>query len=170
MKARKARLGDASAIHALIASYAAQGILLPRTEKNVREHISKFFVLEEKRQLVGCVSLENYGPDLAEIRSLAVNQEIRGRGLGGKLVEFVLAEARRKNIARVFAVTHAPTFFLRHGFSASSRRDIPEKIERDCCTCVKARRCRLTAAIAIVIPERVALPILDNTASPTFAQ
>lgn len=169
MKARKARLSDASAIHALIASYAAQGILLPRAEENVREHITKFFVLEEKRQVAGCVSLENYGPDLAEIRSLAVNQEIRGRGLGGLLVEFVLAEARRKKIARVFAVTHAPAFFLQHGFAASSRRDIPEKIERDCCTCAKARNCRLIAVIATVLPERVALPILDGFASPSLA-
>ena len=169
MKARKARLSDASAIHALIASYAAQGVLLPRTEENIREQISKFFVLEERRQLTGCVSLENYGADLAEIRSLAVNQEIRGRGLGGRLVEFVLAEARRKKIARVFAVTHAPTFFLRHGFAASSRRDIPEKIERDCRTCPKARSCRLIAVTAAVIPERVALPILDSLASPSLA-
>lgn len=169
MKARKARLNDASAIHALIASYAVQGILLPRTEENVREQISKFFVLEEQRQLAGCVSLENYGPDLAEIRSLAVNQTIRGQGLGGRLVEFVLAEAQRKKIPRVFAVTHAPAFFLRHGFTASSRRDIPEKIARDCCICPKARSCRLTAVIATVIPERLALPILDGVASPSLA-
>lgn len=169
MKARKARLSDVLAIHALIASYGAQGILLPRTEENVREQISKFFVLEEQRQLVGCVSLENYGPDLAEIRSLAVNQEIRGRGLGGRLVEFILAEARRKKIARVFAVTHAPAFFLRHGFAASSWRDIPEKIERDCYACPKARSCGLTAVIANVIPERLALPILESVASPSLA-
>jgi len=169
VRARKARLSDVAAIHALIASYAAQGILLPRTEENVREQISNFFILEEKRQLVACVSLENYGSDLAEIRSLAVSQEIRGQGLGGRLVEFVLAEARRKRIARVFAVTHAPAFFLRQGFSASSRRDIPEKVERDCCTCPKARSCRLTAVIATVIPERVTLPILDGIASQSLA-
>ena len=166
MKARKARLSDTSAIYALIASYAAQGILLPRTQENIREQISKFFVLEEQYQLVGCVSLENYGTNLAEIRSLAVNQEVRGRGLGGKLVEFALGEARRKNVARVFAVTDAPAFFLRHGFAASSRRDIPEKIERDCCICPKARSCRLTAVIATVVPERVALPVLDGVANP----
>lgn len=170
MRARKARLGDASAIHALIASYAAQGVLLPRTEENVREQISNFFVLEERRQLMGCVSLENYGPELAEIRSLAINRRIHGRGLGGKLVEFVLAEARKKNVARVFAVTHAPTFFLRHGFVASPRRNIPEKIARDCCTCPKARSCRLTVVIAIVIPERIALPILNGVISAPFVQ
>ncbi len=169
MRARKARLSDAAAIHALIASYAAEGILLPRTEENVREQVSKFLVLEEECKIAGCVSLENYGADLAEIRSLAVNPEIRGRGLGGRLVEFALTEARRKKIARVFAVTHTPEFFVRHGFAASSRRALPEKIERDCCTCPKAKRCKLIAVIATVLPEEIMLPILDGVASTSLA-
>lgn len=169
MRARKARLSDATAIHALIASYAAEGILLPRTEENVREHFSTFLVLEEKGKIAGCVSLENYGADLAEIRSLAVSPEIRGRGLGGRLVNFALAEARREKIARVFAVTHAPEFFVRHGFAASSRHALPEKIERDCSTCPKARHCKLIAVIATVLPEEVMLPILDGMASPSLA-
>jgi N-acetylglutamate synthase-like GNAT family acetyltransferase len=143
--------------------------LLPRTEDNVRAHLSTFLVLEEKSKIIGCVSLENYGTDLAEIRSLAVARDIRGRGLGGQLVELALAEARRRKIARVFAVTHAPEFFVRQGFAASSRRALPEKIERDCRGCPKARRCALTAVIATVIPERVALQILDGAATPSLA-
>jgi N-acetylglutamate synthase-like GNAT family acetyltransferase len=162
MRTRRARPSDAPAIHALIAHYAAQGILLPRAEENIREQIAHFLVLLENRQLVGCVSLESYGPDFAEIRSLAVAPEIRGLGLGSRLVEFALAEVRRRRIARVFAVTHAPEFFLRHGFALSHRREIPEKIARDCSSCPKARRCRLAAVIAIVAPERITLPILDE--------
>lgn len=169
MRARRARCSDAEAIHALIADYAAEGILLPRTLENVREHVSSFLVVEEKRQIAGCVCLESYGAGLAEIRSLAVRREIRGKGLGGKLVAFALSEARKKRIARVFAVTHAPKFFIQHGFTPSSRRAIPEKIERDCCACPKANGCRLTAVIATVIPEAVALSVLDGVASPSLA-
>ena len=169
MRARRARPADAAAIHGLIACYAAEGILLPRTEENVREHLATFLVLEDRSKITGCVSLENYGADLAEIRSLAVSPGIQGHGLGGRLVEFALAEAQRKKIARVFAVTHAPGFFVRHGFAASTRRAVPEKIERDCRTCPKARNCRLTAVIATVIPERIALPILDGVASASPA-
>jgi N-acetylglutamate synthase-like GNAT family acetyltransferase len=165
LRTRRARPGDAAAIYTLIAYYAAQGILLARSEENIREHIAQFLVVEDKRRIAGCVALESYGANLAEIRSLAVNFEIRGQGLGGKLVQFALAEARLRNIARVFAVTHAPDFFVRYGFAASSRRALPEKIERDCRTCPKARRCRLTAVIATVVAERVSLPILDELAS-----
>jgi N-acetylglutamate synthase-like GNAT family acetyltransferase len=161
-------VADAAAIHELIASYTSEGILLPRTEENVREHVSTFLVLEERAKIIGCVSLENYGTDLAEIRSLAVSPEIRGLGLGGRLVEFALEEARRKKIARVFAVTHAPGFFMHHGFAASSRSAVPEKIERDCRTCPKVRHCHLMTVIATVIAERVALPVLDGVATPSL--
>lgn len=169
MRARRARLADATAIHALITHYAAQGILLPRTEENVREHATLFLVLEEKGHIAGCVSLETYGSDLAEVRSLAVSPEIRGRGLGARLVQFALAEARRRKIARVFAVTHAPDFFVRQGFATSSRRALPEKIARDCSGCPKANGCRLVAVIATVTPQRVALPILNDIATPSPA-
>jgi N-acetylglutamate synthase-like GNAT family acetyltransferase len=169
MRARRARLADAAAIHALIAHYAARGILLPRTEENVRERAALFLVLEEKGNIAGCVSLETYGSDLAEVRSLAVSPEIRGRGLGARLVQFALAEARRRKIARVFAVTHAPDFFVRQGFTTSSRRALLEKIARDCSGCPKANGCRLVAVIATVTPQRVALPILNDIATSSPA-
>ena len=169
MRARRARPADAAAIHALIAHYAAEGVLLPRTEENVREHARGFLVLEEKGRIAGCVSLENYGTELAEIRSLAVNPEIRGRGLGARLVQYALSEARRRKIARVFAVTHAPEFFTRQGFDTASRRALPEKIERDCSVCPKAHRCKLIAVTATVISERVTLPILNDIATSSPA-
>jgi N-acetylglutamate synthase-like GNAT family acetyltransferase len=168
MRTRKARPGDAPAIHALIARYAAQGLLLPRSEADVRARISCFRVMIEQDRVAGCVALESYGAELAEIRSLALDPEIRGRGLGSHLVQAALAEARRRRIARVFAVTHAPEFFARLGFATRSRQTLPEKIERDCTTCPHARTCTLVAVVAAVCPERVALPVLA-AANPAAA-
>ena len=167
MKQRKAKLVDVPAICRLIEHYAAQGLLLPRSEENVREHLPHFLVLEEGGRLLGCVALEPYGADLAEVRSLAVDPETRGRGLGARLLRHALAVARRRRIARVFAVTHAPEFFGRQGFVTSTRFALPEKIARDCRTCLKAAHCELVAVIATVCPERAALPIL--TAKPATA-
>jgi len=166
MKARKARTADAGAIFQLIAGYAAEGLLLPRAEDEICRNISRFLVFEEKSRIVSCVSLENYGPDLAEIRSLAVAAELRGRGVGARLLQYALTEARHRRIARVFAVTHAPEFFLRRGFAAGSRLSLNEKIERDCKSCPKRRTCRLVAVIATVIPERVTLPVLSDSPEP----
>ena len=163
MKARKARSSDAEAIYRLISHYTAEGLLLPRTEEEIRRNISHFLVCEEKRLIVGCVALESYTADLAEIRSLAVDPELRGCGLGTQLIGVALDEARSRGIARVFAVTHAPEFFVRHGFAAGSRRSLTEKIERDCRTCPKQRSCKLVAVVATVIPERVMFPVLSET-------
>ena len=168
MKTRCARIKDAGAIHQLVARYAEKGLLLPRAEVEIRRNISHFLVLEEKRQIVGCLSLESYGTDLAEIRSVAISPERRGEGLGANLVEFALLEARRRGIARVFAVTHAPQFFEQQGFVAASRHSLTEKIERDCRTCPKQRSCKLVAVVATVIPERVMFPVLSE-ASPVPA-
>lgn len=168
MKARIARPADTGAIQALIAHYAAQGLLLPRTEENVREHLGQFIVLEEEGRIIGCVALESYGPDLAEVRSLAVDPGVRGQGLGPRLLRYALTMARRRKIARVFAVTHAPDFFRRQGFVPSGTRwAVPEKIERDCQTCPKAAHCQLVAVIATVVPERVALPVLAEAKPAT---
>jgi N-acetylglutamate synthase-like GNAT family acetyltransferase len=169
MKARRAIISDAPAIYALIAHFAELGVLLPRTEEEIRRNIGHFLVQRMKGCVVSCVALECYGPDLAEIRSLAVAPGIHGRGMGARLLEFALAEARRREIARVFAVTHAPDFFLHRGFAAVSRQSLTEKIARDCRACPKRRSCKLVAVVATVAPERTTLPILSDSATPVSA-
>jgi amino-acid N-acetyltransferase len=168
MRARTARIGDAAAVHRVIAHYAGEGLLLPRTEGEIREHISRFLVLVEKHsgeeKVLGCVALEPYGPDLSEIRSLAVAPDARGQGrnVGDRLMKAVLDTARRRKIARLFAVTHRPKFFSRYGFTPGPRQMVPEKIERDCVTCPKEHNCTLVATVAVVCPERDLLPVLSG--------
>lgn len=163
--ARRARVADADAVHSLIACYAEQGLLLPRTREDVRANIDHFLVLSHGECVVGCVALEPYGAELAEIRSLAVAAEHAGGGRGARLVRFALAVARRRRIAHVFAVTHAPEFFERLGFARVERQSIQEKVKRDCLTCPKQKACRLIALSFAVQPGRMALPILDAPAA-----
>ena len=174
MRSRWARAADATAVHRLVSYYADRGLLLPRTEEEIRAHIGHFIVLIEGEELAGCVALESYGADLAEIRSLAVVPERRGQGLGAVLLRAALDTARRRKIARVFAVTHAPEIFGRQGFQATTRFALPEKLERDCRTCPKQRTCSLVAVIATVCParpeqgqgKRELLPVLSPAAKP----
>jgi len=169
MRTRRAKNSDVAAIHALVAHYAAQGLLLPREAEEIRANIGHFIVQEDAHRVVSCLSLESYGADLAEIRSIAVDPENRGQGLGARLIEFALNEARRRGIARVFAVTHAPAFFERQGFTAAARQSLTEKIDRDCRSCSQQRTCKLVAVIATVIPERAVLSILSASAAPVPA-
>lgn len=168
MRARTAKIADAAQVHRVIAHYAGEGLLLPRTEAEIREHISHFLVLVEKRsgddKVLGCVALEPYGPDLSEIRSLAVAPEARGQGrnVGDRLMKAAMDTARRRKIARLFAVTHRPDFFSRYGFKAGPREAVPEKVERDCITCPKRAKCTLVATVAVVLPERNVFPVLNG--------
>jgi amino-acid N-acetyltransferase len=170
VRARAARAGDTAAVHRLIAHYAGEGLLLPRTETEIREHIGRFLVLTEKHngeeRLLGCVALEPYGADLAEIRSLAVAPDARGQGhgVGDRLMKAIMDAARRRKIARVFAVTHRPEFFSRYGFVSGPRQSVPEKIAHDCAACPKEHRCNLMATVAVVCPDRDILPVLDGAA------
>jgi N-acetylglutamate synthase-like GNAT family acetyltransferase len=169
MRTRRARTSDAPAISWLITHYSEQGLLLARTDEEIRRNIGHFLVQANSHRVVGCLSLEKYGTDLAEIRSVAVNPETRGCGIGANLIAFALEEARQRGIARVFAVTHAPQFFERQGFVASPRKVLTEKIDRDCCICAKRRSCKLVAVIATVLPERIMMPILGDSATPISA-
>ena len=169
MRARTARISDAAAVHRVVAHYAGEGLLLPRTEAEIRERIGRFLVLVEKRgkeeKVLGCVALEPYGADLAEIRSLAVAPDVRGQGrnVGDRLMKAAMDTARRRKIARLFAVTHRPDFFARYGFRPGPRQAVPEKIARDCVGCPKERKCTLVATVAVVSPECELLPVLSGS-------
>ena len=175
MRARTARIGDAAAVHRIIAHYAGEGLLLPRTEAEIREHVGRFLVLVEKRdgqeRVLGCVALEPYGSDLAEVRSLAVAPDAHGHGrhVGDRLMKAAMDTARRRRIARLFAVTHRPEFFSRYGFTPGPRHVVPEKVERDCNTCPKERKCKLVATVAVVLPERELLPVLNGASNALSA-
>jgi amino-acid N-acetyltransferase len=164
-------MSDAAAVHRVIAHYAGEGLLIPRAESEIREHIERFLVLVEKHgkeeKVLGCVALEPYGADLAEVRSLAVAPDARGEGrnAGDCLMKAAMDTARRRKIARLFAVTHRPEFFSRYGFIPGPRQIVPEKIDRDCVACPKERTCNLIATVAVICPERDLLPVLRGAES-----
>jgi RNA 3'-terminal phosphate cyclase (ATP) len=144
---RKARAEDVPAIQELVAHFAARGELLPRTLNELYQHLRDFFVCEVGGEIVGISALSLYWEDLAEIRSLAVREGRGGKGLGAALVNACLEEAARLGIRRVFALTYRPGFFERLGFRAIEKRELPQKIWKDCIKCAKFACCDEVALI-----------------------
>ena len=73
---RRATRADAPAIVALIDLYVESGTLLPRSVDFVAERAHDFVVAVEGGRITGCVHLDEYAPSLAEVRSLAVYDQL----------------------------------------------------------------------------------------------
>lgn len=143
---RKAGLRNAKAIHKLIGYYSKRNILLPRPLSDICERIRDFWIYDDAG-ITGCVSLRIYADDLAEIRSLAVDNVKRNRGIGGELLSACLDEAKRLGIKKVFALTLAPAFFRKYGFKEIEKSRLPQKIWMDCAVCSKFAKCDEAAYI-----------------------
>ena len=120
---RPAQARDAAAISALIGLYVADGTLLPRTPEFIAERAIDFLVAVADGRVVGCVHLDEYSPSLVEVRSLAVDPEHQGRGIGIALVKAGEDLARIRDYATVFAVSSNDEFFRERGYAL---RHIPE--------------------------------------------
>lgn len=138
---RKAILQDARQIHRLLLNYAKDGLVLSRSLMEIFEAIRDFYVFVEGDRVVGAAALNICWEDLAEVRSLVVDESFAGRGIGKHLVEACLSEARNLGIGRVFALTYQQAFFEKLGFSVIEKSELPQKIWGDCIKCAKFPEC-----------------------------
>lgn len=138
---RKATMRDIPALLDLINSYAAQGIMLPRTEFEISENIRDFCVAYSGPRLVGCGALHFYTPTSGEIRSLAVAPDQRRHGVGIFLTRWLEKEAINNDLHQIFAFTYVSDFFRRLGFHEVDRGLLPLKVWKDCLSCRKFQCC-----------------------------
>jgi amino-acid N-acetyltransferase len=138
---RKAKLKDAKEIQHLIKLYSTRGEILPRSLSELYDHLRDFFVYIRGRKVVGICALHICWDDLAEIRTLAVQEEDRRRGVGAKLVRACLDESKELGVKKVFALTYRADFFEKQGFQIVDKSVLPHKIWSDCLKCVKFPDC-----------------------------
>ncbi|MFI9552432.1 amino-acid N-acetyltransferase [Nonomuraea endophytica] len=114
---RRARTPDVRTIRRLVDTYAGAGPrLLEKATVTLYEHVQEFWVAERGGQVVGCGALHVLWEDLAEIRTVAVDPDTRGLGVGGQIVTALIGTARELGLRRVFCLTFAVDFFAAHGF------------------------------------------------------
>jgi amino-acid N-acetyltransferase len=117
---RPALPADVRTIRSLVEPYAAQRILLAKEMVAYYEAVQEFVVADVGEpgapQVVGCGALHVMWDDLAEIRTLAVDEAWLGQGVGHRLVVELLDRARALGLRRVFCLTFEVDFFRAHGF------------------------------------------------------
>src|SRR3569832_1407097 len=85
---RPATVNDVGRIAEVINSHAELGKMLFKSYAQLYEGLRDFAVYEEDGRILGCVALTIIWADLAEVRSLAVDETARGRGIGKRLVQW----------------------------------------------------------------------------------
>ncbi len=182
---RSAAIHDVPRIQEIINSHAEMGKMLFKSAAQLYESLRDFAVYEIGGELtdgrlspgrvVGCTALSIIWADLAEVRSLAVDEEFRGRGIGRRLVEWAADEARRLHIRRLMSLTYEQAFFEKLGFEAVSKDSLPLKVWSDCVRCPKRDGCDEVAMVRVLhdvpvitmqqappTPRGVSIPVLNE--------
>jgi len=138
---RKATTVDVKPVHKMIAAAAAEDLMLPRSLSDLYEKLRDFHVCTNAEQVLGCCALHIVWENIAEIRSLAVEPEAQGAGIGKHLIDKCIAECAALNVNRVIVLTYIPAYFAKMGFVEVSKEMLPHKIWSECVKCPKFPDC-----------------------------
>jgi N-acetylglutamate synthase-like GNAT family acetyltransferase len=103
-------------------------------------------------RMVGTISLDTYG-GLPVVGRIAVSQGYRGSGLGGRLLDALEGEARRRGLTELWATARAPGFFVAMGYSVVAEGRERDLLLSECLTCGQyATECQPQAVRRMFVP------------------
>jgi amino-acid N-acetyltransferase len=156
---REATAADAAAIHQLITRNLQTGHLLPRSLADITARAPRFaVVVNGEAGILACGELAPLNVSVAEVRSLVVREDARGKGLGHTVVDQLRRRARAGRYRTLCAFTHDPRFFVRFGFSIVPHTWLPEKVAADCWNCPLFQKCGQYA----VVDTRLGRPVTPS--------
>ncbi len=133
---------DIASIAALVNGFAAENLMLPRTEESILQSLPDWLVaVADRSQLLGCGSLVALTEELVEIRSLAVAGQGQGKGIGRQIVQELVRIATARGYAQICALTLQEAFFEKLGFEVVDRWSISPKLWQECIYCPKFHHC-----------------------------
>jgi amino-acid N-acetyltransferase len=98
-------------------------------EAGFAAHIGSAVVAKDGGRVVGSAAVEMYGA-CALLRSVAVDESLRGQGVGRRLTEAALDLAQRRGTRIVYLLTEtAPAFFARFGFVPTARQAVDPAVQ-----------------------------------------
>lgn len=126
---REAKINDIGAILRLIEPLEADGTLVRRGRDLLEREVSRFFVLEHDRMVIGCAALYPFSEERAgELACLVIHPDFRGRDAGELLLESIEHKARRQKLKKLFVLTtRAEHWFVEHGFTETDVSELPER-------------------------------------------
>lgn len=117
--------------------------LLARPIGDIVQNIDRFLVAQAGNKICGTVSWQilpeigaPHNPSV-EIKSLAVDSDFRGTGIGKALVESAITQIRQLHPVQIIALTFAPGFFEKLGFRQVAKESLMHKIYAGCVNCTR---------------------------------
>ena len=114
---RAAKTGDVKKIRKIVDAYTDERRLLFKATVTLFEAVQEFVVAELDGEVVGCGALHVLWEDLAEVRTVAVLEEMHGKGIGNQIMIKILENAKDIGVKKVFCLTFETKFFGSHGFN-----------------------------------------------------
>jgi amino-acid N-acetyltransferase len=162
---RSARVGDVPGIYEQIRVFADRQLMIRRSMAELYESIREFLVaVDADNRVVGCVALHVFWENLAEVRCMAVAEQVQGLGVGRRLMEACWESARELEVKSVFALTNAVGFFERCGYHQIDKSELPQSIWNECVRCPAFPVCTEVALIRSFEPDSV-----TAASTPTLA-
>jgi amino-acid N-acetyltransferase len=144
-RVEKAKITDVPEIHRLVNYFAAKDEMLARPLSEIYENIRDFFVIRQNGKLAACAALHVNWSDLAEVKAVAVAEDVQKKGLGKDLIGACLQEAKVLGLPIVFCLTYKPEFFEKQGFARVDKMKLPRKVWTECFHCPKFPDCEEVA-------------------------
>lgn len=132
---RQASIEDVGGVMQLIDPIQNEGSLLPRGREQLELDIDHFLIMERDGLITACCALYPYSESgMGELACVAVHADYRKQGRAVALLENIERQASHLGLSRLFALTtHAPHWFVEHGFSAAGISDLPAARQNGYC-------------------------------------
>ncbi len=144
----KPTVNDIMNMQELVLDDVENGNILVRSESEMATNIRSYYIVYDDEILIGFVALHIHSNNLAEIRSLVVKSDYRGKGVGTKLIEHCIDEAKLINMQELLVLTYKENLFLKFNFKVIDKSSIPDnKIWVDCIKCKHFPICDETSLI-----------------------
>lgn len=148
---RDAKMEDVPSIQRLINGYASSGLMLAKPLISIYENLREYVVAEEDGKVIGVGGLHILWQDLAEVRSVAVDSNYIGKGVGRQILQKLEEEARYLGLPKIFALTLQTEFFLKQGFQKIEHNSLPQKVWMECINCPKFPDCDEQAVLKTLV-------------------
>ncbi len=128
---RPATLDDIGGIMELIKPLETEGILVKRSREKLEMEIDDYIVIERDGLIIGCTAFHVMADaGSAELACLAVHGDYRKGGRGDSLLNYLVSQARTRNIRRLFVrTTQTLHWFVERGFIVCAIEDLPAPMQ-----------------------------------------